>query len=136
MTINSRAWRCIISVPAILFTRLRAHYEHAHGCNFGHGLHLDGRTAAPKHTAPPIAPRQTVARRVCRDLERTSIEQRTLFILPRMPGTAQAGTLTRCRWILNPLGLGPRGLGETANLRTPTAFLLYLTLQGWVLTTR
>jgi hypothetical protein len=57
-------------------------------------------------------------------------------ILPRMHGTAQAGTLTRGRWMLNPLGSGPWGLGGTANLRTPTAFFLYLTLQGWVLTTR
>ena len=59
-----------------------------------------------------------------------------LRILPRMHGTAQAGTLTRGRWMLNPLGSGPRGLGGAANLRTPTAFLVYLTLQGWVLTTR
>lgn len=59
-----------------------------------------------------------------------------LRILPIIHVTAQAGTLTRGRWMLNLVGFGPRGLGGAANLRTPTAFLLYLTLQGRVLTTR
>ena len=38
-----------------------------------------------------------------------------LRILPRMHGTAQAGTLTRGRWMLNLLGSGPRGAGEASN---------------------
>jgi len=54
----------------------------------------------------------------------------------RMHVTALAGALDRGHRMLNSLGLRLRGLGGAAYLRTPTAFLLYLTLQGWVLTTR